>query len=157
MFAHWFTKERKKAGSRKAVAEKLGVTPEQLKRVEEGEEPPSATLLARCAHAGMDVAYILTGQAQGRAVAHSTADEERLVCSFRAASLVVQAAVLAMLALSVPAMPTGRGTAQAARIAAPVAAVQTVPSQEAPLPHTIHIHGRDAHVAINGSRVNRRG
>lgn len=154
MFAHWFLKERKKAGSRKAVAEKLGVTPEQLKKVEEGEEPPSAPLLARCVRAGMDVTYILTGQAQGRAVAHSTADEERLVCGFRAASLVVQAAVLAMLTFGAPSLPTNRCTACVPQF---VPAVQAMQVQPPPMPANIHIHGRDAHVAINGGRVSRKG
>ena len=152
MFAHWFLKERKKAGSRKAVAEKLGVTPEQLKKVEEGEEPPSAPLLARCVRAGMDVTYILTGQSAQSAPA--SRDEASLLFGWRSASAVMQAAVLAMLTFGAPSLPTNRCTACVPQF---VPAVQAMQVQPPPMPANIHIHGRDAHVAINGSRVNRKG
>lgn len=152
MFAHWFLKERKKAGSRKAVAEKLGVTPEQLKKVEEGEEPPSAPLLARCVRAGMDVTYILTGQSAQSAPA--SRDEASLLFGWRSASAVMQAAVLAMLTFGAPSLPTNRCTACVPQF---VPAVQAMQVQPPPMPANIHIHGRDAHVAINGGRVSRKG
>ena len=152
MFAHWFLKERKKAGSRKAVAEKLGVTPEQLKKVEEGEEPPSAPLLARCVRAGMDVTYILTGQSAQSAPA--SRDEASLLFGWRSASAVMQAAVLAMLTFGAPSLPTNRCTACVPQF---VPAAQAMQVQPPPMPANIHIHGRDAHVAINGGRVSRKG
>lgn len=155
MFAHWFLKERKKAGSRKAVAEKLGVTPEQLKKVEEGEELPTAPFLARCVRAGMDVTYILTGQSAQSAPA--SRDEASLLFGWRSASAVMQAAVLTMLTLSAPAMPALRGSLHETRLVPMAQTVQTIQPPAPPLPANIHIHGRDAHIAINGSRVSRKG
>lgn len=142
MFSVWFTRERRRLGRRRDVAALLGVTENRLKQVEAGSVTPDTVFLARCAQAGMDTNYILTGRGLRPA-----GQEAGLLSRFCHAPAAVRAAVMAMLALyAEPALAGAAPGAPECCLQAPAA------------PTHIHIHGNGSNlIAVQGGRILRKG